>query len=57
MLVASVVLFNTSCFRKSFSVDRGSSQVIKVPFEVFHIATVLLELIFEGDMSSFLVGG
>ena len=40
-----------------FFVDRGGSQVIKIPFEGFYIATVFLELIVEGEMSGLLVGG
>ena len=34
----------------------GGSQVVKIPFEVFYIATVFLELIVEGEMS-LLAGG
>ena len=40
-----------------FFVYRGGSQVIEIPFEGFYIATVFLELIFEGEMSGFLAGG
>ena len=40
-----------------FSVDRGGSQFIEVPFKGFNIAAVLLELVVEGEMSGFLAGG
>ena len=39
-----------------FLVCCGSSQVVKIPFEGFDIATVFLGLIVEREMS-FLVGG
>ena len=57
LLVASMVLFNTSCFMTYFSLIAAAARLFEVPFEGFHIATVLLELIVEGKMSGFLAGG
>ena len=50
-------VFEHQLLQEVFFVDRGSSQVIEVPFEGFYIATVLLELIVEGEMSGFLASG
>ena len=50
-------VFQHQLLQDVFFVGCGSSQVVEIAFEGFYIATVFLELISEGEMIGFLVGG